>query len=96
MGVLGNAVTGRRLRAIGQALKRERGPLSDALQAAMQDGRLLASLHTRVAVGLGVVFLMTVKPDLVGSLLTLGVAILVGLGASAVFGSRERITPSAA
>jgi hypothetical protein len=32
-----------------------------------------------VAIALGIVFLKTTKPDLIGSLITIGVAILLGL-----------------
>jgi hypothetical protein len=38
------------------------------------------------AVGLGVVFLMTVKPDLLGSFITLAIAVVAGLGVLYVLG----------
>jgi hypothetical protein len=36
-------------------------------------------MQVRVAIALGIVFLMTVKPDLTGSLLAIGVAAGLGL-----------------
>lgn len=36
------------------------------------------TIQTRVAIALGIVFLITVKPGLVGVLLTIGVAVVLG------------------
>ncbi len=73
------------------ALRRE----LDTQQAAPVCERLLhprfvLSIQTRVALVLGIVFLMTVKPDLGGALLTIGVAVVLGLGASVPAWRRER------
>jgi len=75
MAVLGAALSGPRLAAIGQAV--EAGPL-----APLPDPLLWVSIQTRLAVALGIVFLMTVKPDLNGSLLTIAVAAVLGLVAA--------------
>jgi hypothetical protein len=40
---------------------------------------LWLAIQTRVAIALGIVLLMSVKPALSGSLLTIGVAIVLGL-----------------
>ena len=72
MAVLGAALSGPRMAAIGRAV--ENGPL-----APVPDPLLWVSMQTRVAVALGIVFLMTVKPDLNGSLLTIAVAAVLGL-----------------
>jgi hypothetical protein len=45
---------------------------------------------------LGIVFLMTAKPDLGGALLTIGVAIVLGLATSLPMWSRFRVKESAA
>ena len=45
----------------------------------LHDPFLWASIQTRVVVALGIVFLMTVKPGLEEALLTIGVAIILGL-----------------
>lgn len=57
----------------------ERGPVSSALDQLLHDPTLTISIQTRVAIALGIVFLMTVKPGLGGSLLTMVVAIVLGL-----------------
>jgi hypothetical protein len=44
----------------------------------------------RVSIALGIVFVMTVKPDLSGSLLTIGIAIILGLASSLRLRDRER------
>ncbi len=76
------ALTGPRMAAIGRALATEKGPLSPSLQQLANHPLLWISIQTRVAIALGIVFLMTVKPALGGSLLTIGVAIVLGLALS--------------
>ena len=55
----------------------EHGPL-----ARLPDPLLWVSIQIRVAVALGIVFLMTFKPDLNGSLVTIAVAAVLGLVAA--------------
>jgi hypothetical protein len=80
--VLGTVLTARRMKAIGRAMTAPGGPISPALDAALHHPLLVVALRLRVAVVLGIVFLMTVKPDLSGSLLTMGVALVAGLVAA--------------
>ena len=47
-------------------------------------------MQTRVAIALGLVFLKTAKPDLTGSLLTIGVAIVLGLASALPMVRTER------
>jgi hypothetical protein len=68
------------------------GPLPQPLELRTHDPVLLTALQTIGALLLGMVFLMTTKPDLVGSLIVVGVALLLGL-ASGVLVSRTRRTP---
>ena len=90
LAVLGAALTGRQMAPIGQALARESGPLSAILRNRLAEPILWASLWIRTAIALGIVFLMAVKPDLVGSLITMGVAGLLGLVFSLPARSRNR------
>ena len=53
--------------------------MTPALRRLLNDPLLGISIQTRVAIALGIVFLMTVKPDLGGSLLAIGVATGLGL-----------------
>ncbi len=85
-----------RIAAIEQALHSEKGPLSPDLHQLANHPLLWISIQTRVAIALGVVFLMTVKPGWVGSLLTIGVAIVLGLTMSLPMLRRGRAQESPA
>ena len=75
-------LTGPRMAAFGQALAKEKGPLSQTFRNLANDPLLWISLQTRVAIALGIVFLKVTKPDLAGSLLTIGVAIVLGIASA--------------
>ena len=77
--VLGAALTGRRMARIGQSVAVESGPISSTLRQRLDDPLLWASLRFRTAIALGIVFLMTAKPELLGSLLIMSVAGALGL-----------------
>ena len=84
MGLLGRLNTSRHQqldRAMGGVLS---GSVPTELLPQLHDPVLWTSNLLLTTIGLGVVFLMTVKPDLLGSLIALAVAILVGLFASSV------------
>lgn len=68
-----------RLRAIDRALAAEAGTLSPSTALLVQHPHLWSTLQIRFALALGIVFLMTVKPDLNGALFTLGAAAVLGL-----------------
>ncbi len=94
LAVIGALGTGIRMARIGPAVGRaSAGPLSDDLRRAVRDPILLTSLRTRLAIVLGVVFLMTVKPSAVASLLVIAVAAAIGLlaGQIAFRGSRNEL-----
>ncbi len=76
--VIGGAVAGPRMGAIGQMMAKESGAMSSALRQRLNDPLFSISMQVRTAIALGIVFLMTVKPDLIGSLITLFVAIILG------------------
>jgi hypothetical protein len=77
--------------AIGRALAAEKGPLSPALRQLVNHPLLWISIQTRVTIAVGIVFLMTVKPGLGGSLLTIGVATVLGLVLSLPMPRREQV-----
>lgn len=68
------------------------GSLPEEVKRSVHDPVLLTTVQTLTILLLGVVFLMTTKPDLVGSLIVMGVALLLGLALSA-FVSRMRRPP---
>lgn len=79
MAIIGVAVTGRRMKAIGRALPAGEGPLPGAIRARLDDSALGTSASVRVALALGIVFNMSVKPMAGGAVATLVVAAGLGL-----------------
>jgi hypothetical protein len=77
--VLSAVLTVPRMAAINRALEQEAGSVPHSLQSLIRDSRLRISIQTRTAIALGIVFLMTAKPDLLVSLLTIAVAVILGL-----------------
>ncbi len=89
--ILAAVLTGPRLRAIKQAAIGEQGgPVSPTLLPLLHHPLLWISIQARLAIALGVVFLMTVKPDLTGALVTVGIAAAVGLTSALLLPSRAR------
>lgn len=88
LGVLATRLTGRHMKAIQQSMDMDSEAISSSLSQLLRQPLLWIVMQTRVAVTLGVVFLMTAKPGLIGSLLVMGIATLVGL-ASALFTLRR-------
>jgi hypothetical protein len=82
LAILGIALTGRRVNAIIRMAATEEGKVSLRLYSAAHHPVLWLSVQTRVAVALGIVFLMTVKPDLLGALLVIGATIALGLASA--------------
>lgn len=79
---LAQLVTAPRMAAIGRALATDRGSFPKTFHGLAGHPLLSISLQTRVAVALGIVFLKTAQPDLTGSLLTIGTAIVLGLAST--------------
>ena len=90
MSILGMVVSQRRMAAIERSVTMEHGTISPILHHMLHHPLLWISIQTRVAMGLGIVFLMTVKLGPIGSLLSIGVAIILGLASSLPTLSRER------
>ncbi len=89
---LGTAFIEPRRRAIDR-LAREApdGPLSQALEQRTHDPVLLTALQTLAALLLGIVFLMTTKPSLTGSLIVMAVALVLGLASGLLVSRTTRI-----
>jgi len=79
---IGGAVAGPRMGAMEKMVAKESGMVSSALQQQLRNPLFSISMQVRSAIALGIVFLMTAKPDLAGSLITLGIAIVIGLVAA--------------
>jgi hypothetical protein len=89
LAILAVALSYRRMAAIGRALAAEVGPVSPALRNQLHYPLLWIAIKLRVAIALGIVFLMTVKPDLGGSLLVIGVAAVLGIAFAVPMLSRK-------
>ena len=89
--VLAQVVTAPRMAAIGRALATEKVPLSQTFHSLANHPLLWISIQTRVAIALGIIFLKTAKPDLAGSLITIGIAIVLGVASALPRPRRERV-----
>jgi hypothetical protein len=87
---LAQVVTAPRMMTMGRALATERVPLSQTFHSLANHSLLWFSLQTRVAIALGIVFLKIAQPDWGGSLITIGVAIVLGLASAVPVSRRER------
>jgi hypothetical protein len=76
---LAGIMNGRRIPALRRAVDVEQRVTSDALRRLLLDPRPWTLLQLRTGLALGIVFLMTVKPDLVGSLIAIGASAVLGL-----------------
>lgn len=88
--VLSLALSGPRTMAIGRALATEHGTVSPTFHRVANHPLLWISIQTRVAITLGIVLLKTARPDWRGSLLIIGVAIVLGLASALPVPRRER------
>ncbi len=78
--LIGGFITGRRITRLRKVLSSTENDVSiEALLAMTKDTALLLSYGLRAGLGLGIVYLMTAKPDLLGSLGALGAGCGVGL-----------------
>ena len=90
MAIIGVVVTGRRMRAIGRAMPAGDGPLPSTLRERFNDSALGTSASVRVALALGIVFNMSVKPAAGGAVAALVVATGLGLLAARFTGGFSR------
>ncbi len=90
MAILGGAVTGRSLRRLRAALPAIEGAaLPEPFRSAAASPALGASLRLRIALGVGVLALMSLKPGATGAAVTLAVSTLAGLIACAPLTARR-------
>ena len=78
MAVIAVAVTSRRARGLRDPLATADGAMSRGLRARLADPVLRMAATLRLAIGLGIVFNMAVKPATLGALTSFGLAALVG------------------
>jgi len=78
---LGWLLTGRRLRRIDGVVTAHDGSMTSALARQLADPVLTLSAWLRTALALGIVFIMSTKPDRAGAFTALGIALALGLAA---------------
>src|SRR2546429_3490156 len=71
MAALGAASNAARMPAIGRSIGPLRGALPPEARVPLHDRIVWSSILIRIGIGLGIVLLMTLKPDVVGSIVTL-------------------------
>ena len=93
--IVGAIGTGRRVKPLTEALLSESsgGPLSAALRDRIDDSALQTSAWTRLAVALGIVFDMSVKPAAGPAVIVLVVATALGFVVSRVGGVSRQTRP---
>jgi MFS family permease len=89
--VLFVVLTRPRMAAVEQALVTEKRPFSQSFRNLVNHPILWISVQTRVAIILGIVYLKIAQPDLGGSLLTIGIAIVLGLASTLPTPRRVRV-----
>jgi hypothetical protein len=95
IGALGGALSGRRLRMIRAIQLEGTGPVPNGLRALLQDPILVASLRIRLALALGIVYLMVAKTPLAPTLVVLAIAAVAGLVLGALAFRHPRDLPKA-
>lgn len=88
--ILALMLSRRRMAAIERIMAEEEGAVSPTLRQLTHHPMLWLAIQTRVAIALGIVYLMAVKPDLTGSLLAIGIAAVLGLGAATLLQRRRQ------
>jgi hypothetical protein len=76
--ILGGTVTGVTLTRLERELRSARGPLTNEARAHILNSALVISLTTRIALVIGIVFMMVAKPSLPVSTLTLVLSSVMG------------------
>ncbi len=77
--VHGSAVINGKVKRFGKSLDSAKDLTTQELQRQISKLKLLNLLQTRLVVGLGAVFIMTVKPNLVGAVVVVIVAVILGI-----------------
>jgi len=85
---IGGVLTGVPMARVTPAVERASGPLPEELQHDLRNPLLTISLLTRIAITVGIVFLMVQKPALLTSLATIVLAAGIGAAAGLICGTR--------
>ena len=78
MAALGAASNAARMPAIGRSVGPLRGQVPPEVRARLRDPIVWSSILIRIGIGLGIVLLMTLKPDVVGAIVALAAFAVAG------------------
>src|SRR5262249_27366557 len=94
LAVAATVIQGRRIAALGRSAAGEpdSAPVTGALWTQAHDPVTWVSVNASAAFAIGIVYLMTLKPDALGSVIALLIALIIGL----VFGLLTQGRPAAA
>jgi hypothetical protein len=81
MMIVSALLQGRRMAALGQsaATQPDSAPVTDTLWTQAHDAVTWVAVNTSAAFAIGIVYLMTLKPDALGSVIALLIALVIGL-----------------
>jgi hypothetical protein len=85
---IGGLLTGIPMARLTPAVEQAAGPLSEELRHSLRSPLLTVSIMTRIAITIGIVFLMVQKPALFTCLLTITLAVGIAVAAGLVSGTR--------
>jgi len=88
LAAIGGVLTGVPMARVTPAAERASGPLPEELRHDLRSPLLTVSLLTRIAITVGIVFLMVQKPALLTSLVTIVLAAGIGAAAGLICGTR--------
>ena len=77
LGAIGGMMTGRKISKVRKMIKKEKS-ISKEAGILQNDRSIWVSIRLRTAIFLGIIFLMTVQPGLLASILTLVISIILG------------------
>jgi hypothetical protein len=73
------SVTGKKLKGILFSLSKDDEPLQNDVKAKLSDPSLVKSFRIKLTLALGIIFIMTLKPDWIGSIVTILAALVIGV-----------------
>ena len=78
LSISGSILGAKKIKSIAQALSSESEKLSEKILKQIRDPFLHNSLKIRSSLTLGIIFMMTIKPDWVTTIVTVAVSLIVG------------------
>jgi hypothetical protein len=98
LGVAATLIQGRRMGALGQSAagQPDSAPVTGALWTQAHDPVTWVSVNASAAFAIGIVYLMTLKPDALGSVIALLIALVVGLAFGFLTQGRAATAPALA